>query len=132
MKGSQTQLGQFKSATWYYPYKKFALEDPGEFVQEEAYFFCREGGTRNERDLYLKKRASIMNGDQTKELFDCKRGLRGDFVTLDDEPPGAPYRLWPSDPAKVNVDSVRPHSNGDLLYQAICLRVMHEKPYSPE
>jgi len=127
VKSSQTKLGQFKSATWSYPYKKFAIEDPGEFVQEEDYFYCRDGTTRNEGDLYLKKRASITNGEQTKEMFDCKRGLRGDFVTLDDETPG-PDRFWPSDPAKVGMDVVRPHSNGDLLYQSICLRVMHEKP----
>jgi hypothetical protein len=122
---------KFKSATWYYPYKKFALEDPGEFVQEEAYFFCRDGTSRNEGDLYLKKRTAITNGVRTKELFDCKRDLRGDFVTLDDEVSG-PNQFWPSDPAKVHMDVVRPHSNGDLLYQGVCLRVMHEKPYSPE
>jgi hypothetical protein len=131
VKSSQTKLGQFKSATWHYPYKRFALEDPGEFVQEEAYFFCRDGTRADEGDLYLKQRAQITNGRKTKELFDCKRSLRGDFVTLDEEP-GEADRFWPPDPAKVQMDIVRPHSYGDLYYQGICLRVMHEKPYSPE
>lgn len=131
VKSSQTKLGQFNSANWRYPYERFAIEDREGFLQNLVFFFCKDGLRTDEGDLYRKKRASITNGDQTKELFDCKRGLRGDFATLDDEPPG-PDRFWPSDPAKVDMYAVRPHSNGDLIYHSICLRVMHEKPYSPE
>ena len=65
----------------------------------------------------------------SKVMFDCKRGLRGDFVTLDED---GPDRFWPPDPAKVHMDIVRPGSYADSYYQGICLRVMHAKPYSPK
>jgi hypothetical protein len=76
----------------------------------------------------LARPSSIRNAPN-KELFDCKRGLWGNFVTLDE--PG-PDRFWPSDPAKVDLDIVTPHSYVDLWYRAICLRVLHEKPYVAE
>jgi hypothetical protein len=133
VRSSQTKLGQFKSATWHYPYKRLAIEDrDGTFVQDEAYFYCKDAvHQKDEGELYLKQRTSITNGSQTKELFDCKRGLRGNFVTLDEEPAG-PDRFWPSDPAKVHTDVVTPHSYSDLWYRGVCLRVMHETPYSPK
>jgi hypothetical protein len=132
VKSSQTKYGQYKSAGWEYPYKRFAIEDRGEFSQKEATFFCKDGISRkDEGELYLKQRRSITNGKQNKELFDCKRGLWGDFVTIDVEA-SEPARFWPSDPAQVNVNVVRPHSYVDLWYQGICLNVMHEKPYSPD
>ena len=122
---------QFKYATWHYPYKRLAVEDRGWFSQEEVYFLCKDGSGRNERDLYEKNRTAITNGTRHKELFDCKRGLEGHFVTLDEEL-DEPVRYWPADPAKVDMSVVPPHSYLDLWYSGICLRVMHEKPYSPE
>jgi hypothetical protein len=42
VKSSQTKLGQFKSATWHYPYKRLAFEDrDGTFVQDKAHFFVK-------------------------------------------------------------------------------------------
>jgi hypothetical protein len=83
------------------------------------------------RTLYLKQRRSITNGSQTKDLFDCKRGLWDHFVTLDNEP-GEPLKFWPADPAELHLSVVRPGSYIDLWYSGVCQRVMHEKPYSPE
>ena len=131
VKSSQTKSGPYKSATWRYPYKRLADEYRGDFFQWPITFFCKDGIRRMEGELYLKARTSITNGKQTKELFDCRRGLVGEFDTIPNEPSG-PDRFWPPDPAKVDMNVVRPHSNGDVVYQGICLRVMHEKPYSPE
>jgi hypothetical protein len=69
--------------------------------------------------LYLKQRTSITNGTKNKELFDCRRGLFGDFVWLAESD-----EFWPHDPAKVDTDFVEPHSYRDLFYRGICVRVM--------
>ena len=55
-----------------------------EVVQKEMALECKDG-LANE-GYYFAKRASIMSGYRTKELFDCKRGLRGDFWNDDDDP----------------------------------------------
>ncbi len=135
VKSSQTQsVGRtryFKSATWAYPYKRLAIEDHGKFLPDEAYFFCKDGTATDEWELYLKKRAPIINGTREKELFDCKRALKGHFVTLNEDS-GEPIQFWPDDPAKIQLDPVTPSSYNDLWYRGVCLRVMHEKPYTSE
>jgi hypothetical protein len=129
VRSSRTKAGQFKSVSWFYPYKRLAMEDAGDFSQSETYFPCKDGAQPNadEGDLYLKQRRSITNGRQNKELFDCKRGLWGDFVTIEDVPESD--RFWPSDPAKVDMREPRPESLLDLWYRGICQRVMHDTPY---
>jgi hypothetical protein len=129
VKSSQTKDGtrQFKSASWSYPYKRLAIEDPGKFVQEEIKYFCKDGYRTDEYELYANQKMSIANGRQNKELFDCKRGIRGDFVKLPEGP-----NFWPPDPAKVRTEMVKPHSYADTWYRGVCRRVMREEPYSPE
>jgi hypothetical protein len=43
VKSSQTKLGQFKSANWRYPYKRFAIEDRGEFSQKPIFLPAKMG-----------------------------------------------------------------------------------------
>jgi hypothetical protein len=117
-----------KAIRWWYPYKRFGFENrPELFV-----YFCRDWirPDVDEETLYREGRASITNGNQQKELFDCKRGLRGEFVMVE-EAPGRRVFV-PSDPEKVHLEFVKPGSDIDLWYRGICLRVIHEKPYSPE
>ena len=130
---SAGSIRQSKSAAWHYPYKRLAIEGRGGFSQDEVDFFCKDTiNPKKDEEEYSKQRKSITNGTTEKELFDCKRGLRGHFVTFEDEPVNSPHRFWPSDPTNVHMDTLTPHSYNDTWYQGICLRVTHEKPYSPE
>jgi hypothetical protein len=88
-------------------------------IQKEADFYC-QNETPKEAAEYMQRRASIMNGNRTKRLFDCKRGLFGLFWDVDD------------DPAEVTTSFVTPQTYGELTYHGICLRVTHEEPYTPE
>jgi hypothetical protein len=110
---------QFKKASWSYPYKRLAVERHGEFWQGWGSLVCKNRD-RSEWELYAEQRTSITNGQRNKELFDCKRGLRGDLPLED------------VDPALIPTNQVTPQTYGDQLYSGICLRVMHELPYSPE
>ena len=83
-------------------------------------YFCKER-EKTESELYEEQRASIMNGSRSKELFDCKRGLRGSF-----------YPGEENDPAKALTDVVRPDTYTYRHYLGVCRRVMHELPYLPE
>jgi hypothetical protein len=62
-----------------------------------------------------------MNRTRSKHLFDCKRGLSGLFWDENDD-----------DPANGLTRFVEPDTYGDEVYRGVCLRVTHEKPYSPE
>jgi hypothetical protein len=63
-------------------------------------------------------------------LFDCKRGLYDLFGVpfIDGKEPSAELiqKLMHPEPVPP------PNTNGHGLYRDICLRVTHEKPYSPE
>jgi hypothetical protein len=102
------QKTSFKVVFWSYPYKRLSGAAGGLFCKSEE----GEGV-----ELYMKQRDSIMNGTQSKEVFDCKRGLQGHVD---------------GDISHANVWPVRPGSYGEEHYRALCLRVTHEKPYSPE
>lgn len=82
---------QYKTASWYYPYKRLAMEErDGSFSQEWTYYACKDLD-RDEWDLYRERRAEITNGTRKRELFDCKRGLH-DFSGvpfIDGEEPSA-------------------------------------------
>jgi hypothetical protein len=120
VKTSQTKLrGTFKEVSWHYPYARLATELQGRVFPAKGYFWCKHWeGT--EAEFYTKRRTRIMNGIRFKEVFDCKRGLTGDFMSEED------------DPSKVTMGFVRPHSFLDQYYRGVCLRVTHETPYSPE
>jgi hypothetical protein len=119
---------QQKIASWSYPYKRLSSEDRGEFSQEHTFFACKDLG-QDEWDLYKEKRAAITNGERTRALFDCKRGVWDNY--------GVPF-FGGEEPSEelmqemMHPDRVKPHTVGHQIYHTICLKVTHETPYSPE
>lgn len=120
-KSGQSPRGNYswKRASWSYPYKKFAIEDRGDFSQGKGYLVCKDRD-RDEWELFREQQKSIMNGERNKEMFDCKRALWG-YLGLEDV-----------DAALINMNEVRPHSLGDLLYHDVCQKVTHQTPYQSE
>jgi hypothetical protein len=103
-----------KFVFWHYPYDRLALHTVGAKV-------APMGGDikcTDDEENYFARRTEIMNGIRTKELFDCKRGLMGNFHDDDDDDPFTHF--------------VHPQTYGHRVYGEICLRVTHETPYSPE
>jgi hypothetical protein len=96
---------------WYYPYSWLGKEPV-------AFLACRDNG-RTEEELYEEQRASIMSGSRSKQLFDCKRGLYGEFAHEHDDPAKAIIGVVPADTYLAN------------YYLGVCSRVTHEKPYAP-
>jgi hypothetical protein len=111
---------QHKTASWSYPYKRFAIEDRGgDYSPARGYLVCKDG-RRDESELFREQRKRITNGERNKEMFDCKRGLWGDLASED------------INASLINLDRVTPHTVGDRLYHDICQRVTHETPYQSE
>jgi hypothetical protein len=121
---------QYKAATWSYPYKRFTGEQRGENSSQWHVFFACKDLDREEWDLYREKRAEITDGERRRQLFDCKRGLYDTMGVpfIDGEEPSTALMQKMMQPEPVPP----PHTNGHRLYNEICLRVTHEKPYSPE
>jgi hypothetical protein len=71
-----------KFVFWHYPYDRLALHTVGGKVAPMG------GDLRctDDEESYFAQRTQIMNSIRTKELFDCKRGLMGNFHDDDDEP----------------------------------------------
>jgi len=63
--------------------------------------------------------SAITDGLREKVLFDCERGLYGEFLDERD------------DPAKALTQLVSVGTWGASLYEAICRAVTHKKPYMP-
>ncbi len=123
---SAGRTDQYKTASWDYPYKRFAHEErDGTFFQWEIVLTCKYGH-QNEWDLYREKRAEITNGERARQLFDCKRGLHDFFGVpfIDGREPSAALMQKMMHP-----QLVKP---GNQLYRSVCLQVTHEQPYSTE
>jgi hypothetical protein len=111
---------QGKLVSLSYPYMRLATHSrQGKIDPARGVYFCKER-EKTESELYEEQRASIMNGSRSKELFDCKRGLRGSFYPEE------------NDPASAITDVVRPDTYTYRHYLGVCRRVMHELPYLPE
>jgi hypothetical protein len=111
---------QTKHAFWSFPYVRLALNPRGGLEQYPISFHCKNIFQTEEQE-YWESRALIMNGIQSKSLYDCKRGLHGSFVRLDD------------DPSKAVTGFVRNGSMASKFYLSVCQAVTHEAPYvSPE
>jgi hypothetical protein len=110
---------QSKTASWKYPYKRFAIEDHGYFSKERGLLVCKDLD-RDEWELFRERQKSITDGERYKEVFDCKRALHGGLGSVD------------VDPARIDVDKVRPQTLGDLVYHEVCQKVTHETPYQSE
>lgn len=101
-----------KTLFWYYPYKKL-----GDGTRM-SFLICQ--GSKTEAHYFLERRAEITNGSQWRELFDCKRGLRGTFFHSND------------DPSKVITRFVKPNTVGETQYVRVCVALMNEMPYLSE
>ena len=110
----------YKVVSLSYPYTRLAHSRQGKIEPDLGYLVCKQG-SKIESELYEEHRSSIMNGFRSKELFDCKRGLAGDF-----------FRDEEDDPAKAITHVVRPDTYTHRYYLGVCRRVMHELPYLPE
>jgi hypothetical protein len=101
----------FKVITWPYPYQRL----------EQTYGFldCKRGSL-TEDELFSEFRTGIMSGLRTKTLYDCKRGLWGNFVDKFD------------DPAKAITGFVPKGTRAFDEYLSVCRAVTHEAPYVPE
>jgi hypothetical protein len=106
--------GSIKFVFWHYPYDRLALHTVGGKVTPMG------GDLRctDDEESYFAQRTQIMSGIRTKELFDCKSGLMGNFRGDDDDDPFTYF--------------VKPQTYADRVYAEICLRVTHETPHSPE
>jgi len=99
-----------KIVWWSDPYQRLAAKTPGGLVQNFDVVFC---------DQTQESRSEITNGLQSKELFDCKRGLVGFFLDANDDPAQAiPY-------------FVSPGTRGFRHYLSVCYSVTHEVPFQP-
>ena len=112
---------QEKTASWHYPYERFAEHWRGEVNQDRGELTCKSDG-RDEWELYRERQKDITDGSQWQSLFDCKRGLGGETLFFGERLPANLITLRP----------VQPQSGGQRLYRGICPRVTHETPYSPE
>jgi hypothetical protein len=104
---------RYKVASWWLPYSKTMV---GEGAGYESYR-CNPPD-RSEREEYLDDRNGILNGTKNKVLFDCNRGLRGEFFDED-------YR-------KARVHPVQNGTVGAEYYNGVCRAVTRKDPYLSE
>jgi hypothetical protein len=106
----EVRSGKAKVITWSSPYSKFGYYngDPYKHI-----FLCAS------EQQYYEDRRSIMDGDRSKELYDCKRGLRGVFAYVND------------DITKAIMTTPREGSLAMSLYVKVCRAVTNEEPYVP-
>lgn len=98
-----------KTVMLFYPYKRLMVgTDRGGQV-----FNC---GRPSE---FIENKRAITDGLREKFLFDCERGLYGEFLDERD------------DPATALTQMVSVGTWGASLYEAICRAVTHKEPYMP-
>jgi hypothetical protein len=103
-------------ASWYLPYLK-TMVGTGEGYES---YRCYPSG-RTETEKYFEHRNLILNGLKNKVLFDCNRGLRGDF-----------FDEHETDYRKVQVFPIRSGSLGEEYYEGVCKAVTGKNPYLPK
>jgi hypothetical protein len=120
---SGDKIYQTKHASWSFPYVRLALNtgrgQDGGLEQYPSSFHCKNI-FNTEDEAYWESRALIMNGIQSKHLYDCKRGLEGDFAGRQDDPTTKAFTHF--------------MSNGSIafnFYRSVCQAVTHEAPYVP-
>jgi hypothetical protein len=100
-----------KMVSWKYPYRRLSAKYDGLLP-------CTRG-SRTANDLFMEVYNSIANGFRRKEIYDCKRGLKGYLVDGNDDPP------------KALIAPVKSGTYGEEYYRTVCRAVMHEEPYLP-
>ena len=108
-----------KRASWSLPYSRLVLGNNRD-KQYPVEFFCKRSLYQTQTEEYLQTRSAILNGIRSKALFDCKRGLTGIFMDMDDDPTKPLMRV-------VRKGTVDAHH-----YESICRAVTHEEPYMPQ
>lgn len=113
----KTQPGSkpFKNVVWDFPYRRLANG-----LHEGIGFFDCEGPAVESIDKeYDGLKSSIMNGIASKELYDCRHGVMGLFLNIDDTPPKA-----------VTTTDIR----GAYLsaYLRLCPAIVGGLPYMPD
>jgi hypothetical protein len=98
-----------KHVQWEYPYSRYIGHVSGQAN-------CKRGDD-TEAKLFMEIYTLIVNGAQSKELFDCKRGLLGTFFFEGEPPVSRP---------------VEKDTYGFHFYKDVCRAVMHEEPYAPD
>lgn len=107
--------------TWYYPYKKFAVETTGGLIEISDNLFCRDGKGRTEAELFSRAWSWQVNGFRQKEFYDCRRGLVGSFLKIDDGLEKAFIHPVATDMA----------TRRYAIFWVLCSKVTHEAPYEP-
>lgn len=110
-----------KSASWKLPYLRLAAIFHGHESQPLPYaeFYPCKNAFESEAQTYSEMRNAILNGIRSKMLFDCKRGLSGDFLHEDDD---------------ISTAIIGPIPKGTILFEqylSVCRAVTHEQPYMP-
>lgn len=107
---------RYKIASWWLPYFKTMI---GTGAGYESYR-CNPPG-RTETEEYVEHRDLILNGLKTKVLFDCNRGLRGEFLNEDE-----------NDYRKARVHPIKNGTVGAEYYNGVCRAVTRKAPYISE
>jgi hypothetical protein len=107
---------QHKEIEWKYPYRRM--------LPKTGWLDCRVGD-ETEEQLYHQKEMEMLNGTKRKEIYDCRRGLRGYVV---ERVPGS--TMFPEDTPH-NFHPMYQGSYGVNYYRTICRAVMHEEPNLP-
>jgi hypothetical protein len=102
---------RWKFASWWLPYFKTMA---GTGPRSESYRCNQPYHTETEE--YLEHRNVILNGIRNKVLFDCNRGLQGEFFDEDDKDP-------------IHVDPVENDTVGSSYYIGVCRAVNRKDPY---
>ena len=106
-----------KIAIWTFPYDGLAVHhEDGRVEQYPAWFDC-QSPLETQEEAYAEARSSIMNGNQEKEMYDCRRFVMGVFSRLDEDASKA-FTFAP---------------RGGYLdrYMSVCYAVTGKVPYTP-
>jgi hypothetical protein len=103
-----------KRTSWSDPYSKFALDKA-----HYHFFFCETSYSTQDQE-YSKAQTAIMDGTRIKQIFDCKRGLKGMFDNLSDDPTKA-----------IIMGTPRKGSLAEEIYVSVCSAVTNEAAYLP-
>jgi hypothetical protein len=107
---------RWKVASWWLPYRKTMV---GTGAGYESYR-CNPPG-RTETEEYLDHRNGILNGHQSKVLFDCNRGLQSLF-----------FDEQKNDYRKARLYPVEKGTVGARYYYGVCRAVTRKDPYISE
>jgi hypothetical protein len=105
-----------KWVNWRLPYGQLGIRNrDGMIYQSQESMFCGSGGENDD-----SAHRSVMNGTRLKYLYDCRRGLEGTFINLN------------NDSSEARISPVRVGTIAEDHYLAVCRRVTGKEPYHPK